>query len=94
MTTAGIRILREAFITSSPRPGEVLRLVAITYQVPPGPPQVITIPEADLPDLVWRAEHPGEPGPPQDLRDQGDQVRRQRILARRGQVITDQGRVI
>ena len=94
MTTAGIRIIREIFITSVPTPGTTERQLAITYQIAPRPPQVVIIPEAELPDRVWLLEHPGQTEVPADIQQRGDAARRQAILARLGELPLDQGRVI
>lgn len=80
MGTGAIRILREVVIPSSPAVGETDRLVAITYQVPARPPQVILIRAEDLPDLAWREQNPGSEEVPPSVQQQGDRERRNRIL--------------
>lgn len=76
-----IRVLEEARIRVEPEPGESYYNVAITYQLPPRPPSVLFVREDDLPDLVWRREHPGVEEVPRDVLARGDKIRRERILA-------------
>ena len=76
---AQFTILREQILPSSPRPGEVRTLVAITYQLAARPPQVILIPEADLPDRVFLKDHPQETEAPPELVEAGQELRRQHI---------------
>ena len=82
MTSAqAVRILSERIISTTPAPGKEERRAAITYQVPPRPPNVIYIPEAELPDLAWLRDNPDQDEAPEELRRQGDAIRKQRILA-------------
>ena len=86
MTTRPIKILSERVIPTSPAPGESQPSVAVTYQLSPLPPSVLFIAAEELPDVQWQLDNPGKADVPKDLRDKGDQVRRQRIeqLADRG----------
>ena len=77
-----VRILQERVISTTPAPGEEQRKVAITYQLPPMPPSVIFIAEEDLPDMVWRRDHPDAGDVPEEIQKQGDAVRREAILER------------
>lgn len=89
-----IRIISERSITSSPEPGVIERKIAITYQFPPRPPNVVFVLEGDLPDLVWRRDNPGQADVPEDIQRQGDEVRR-RIIERAAQRrASDRPRVI
>lgn len=74
-----IRIISERVLTTTPAPGEIESKVAITYQVPPKPPSVVFVNQSDLPDLVWRRDHPAQDQVPEDVQQRGDQVRRQII---------------
>lgn len=94
MTTANIRIIREVFVSSVPTPGTTTRQIAITYQIGPTPPQVIIIPESELPDRVFLAENPDATEVPAVIAAQGDAARREFILSRLGERPTDRGRVI
>ncbi len=94
MTTANIRIIRETTITSASAPGSQTRMVAITYQFGPRPPQVVLIPEADLADRVWKNANPTAGAVPPEIQEQGDEARRRVILAKLGQEPTDEGRTI
>ena len=81
MTGPPIRILREGRITTTPRAGEIESRISITYTVGPRSPQVLIVPESELPDNVWRIENPGEGAVPQAVQDAGDAKRRQLIEA-------------
>jgi len=76
-----IRILRERTITSQPAAGESARLIAITYQIAPLPPNVVFIPESELPDRQWVIDNPELTEIPEEVQQAGDGVRRQNILA-------------
>ena len=78
---ATIRILSERVISTPARPGRDTRRAAITYQLPPRPPNVIFIPEEDLPDLVWLRDNPDQTDAPEEIRAAGDQIRKDRIFA-------------
>lgn len=81
MTQSGekIVILQEHITTTTPSAGEAGRLVSITYQLPPRPPNVVFINEDLLPDLVWRRENPDAGDVPKDIQEKGDDVRRLEI---------------
>ena len=89
-----IRIVDEAVLTVSPAVGESYRQVALTYQMAPRPPNVVFIREDDLPDLVWRRDHPKEKEAPPQIQAQGDKVRRERILAHAGRPTPQRGRAL
>lgn len=76
---ATFTILREQVLPSSPRPGQIRRLVAITYQLAARPPQVVVIPALDLPDITFLLENPQETKAPPELVEQGQRIRNQRI---------------
>lgn len=94
MERAQIRIVNEAVLTVSPAVGESYRQVAVTYQMAPRPPNVVFIREDDLPDLVWRRDHPKETTVPPQIQAQGDKVRRDRILAHAGRAQPQRGRAL
>ena len=81
MTTPAFSILREQVITSTPRPGQSRRLVAVTYQLAARPPQVVIIPAGELPDIAYLETHPGEAEAPANLLEEGRIIRNQRIQA-------------
>lgn len=83
MTTERIRIISERTLTTSPGPGRINRLISITWQVPPRPPEVLFVNEDDLPDLLWLKDHPGETEVPEEIRKQGDEARRRLINQQR-----------
>jgi len=85
MTTPAqpIRILRERIITRTPRLGEETRTVAISWQIPPNPPQVLFAAEDDIPDLNFRRENPDAKVVPEDVRKAGITVRRDLIMRAR-----------
>jgi hypothetical protein len=76
-----IRILTERIIETTPRPGVTERRAAITYQIPPRPPNVVFLDADLLPDLVWLRSHPASQEAPAAERARGDVLRRERILA-------------
>lgn len=78
---AQFTILRELVLTSTPRPGQSRRLVAVTYQLAARPPQVLIIPAGELPDIAFLEANPQESEAPEHLLEAGRRVRFQRIQA-------------
>ena len=78
---AQFTILREQVITSTPRPGQSRRLVAITYQLAARPPQVLVIPAGELPDVAFLEANPQVTEAPAELLEAGRRVRFARIQA-------------
>ena len=78
-----IRIIRERVITRRPRVGTEIQVLAITWQIPPNPPQVLFVDESELPDRVWRRSNPTIEKIPEPIREQGNAKRRELILAAR-----------
>ncbi len=78
---AQFEILREQVITSTPRPGQSRRIVAVTYSLAARPPQVVFIPAGEVPDIVFLETHPQETEAPANLVEEGRIVRFRRIQA-------------
>ena len=94
MPSQKITILSERVLTTSPAPGDAVPTVALSYHVPPRPPGTLFIEASELPDVAWSLEHPDDEQVPEDLRKQGDKVRREKVLAAIGRVRTTQARKI
>lgn len=94
MTQQRIVIQSERIITTTPVPGSFVRQVSVTYQLPPRPPNVIFIPEDDLPDLVFLRDNPDKAEAPADLVAAGNRIRRERIEAKESRRLTTARRTI
>lgn len=71
-TPQTVRILRERRYSTNPQPGEVIPMVAVTYQIPPLPPQVVfleDVPRSDaqLRDVILHHEAQRGQSSPRDI---------------------------
>lgn len=82
LQAGSIRILRERAITTTPSVGEESRLIAITFQIPPLPPNVVFIEEKDLPDRMFLIDNPDAEEVPDAIQKEGDAIRRLNIQQR------------
>lgn len=77
-----IDIISERRIETHPVPGETLLQVAVTYRIPPNPPQVFFSSLGALPHWVFREANPDKPVP-ESVQKQGDEALKELIVARR-----------